>query len=426
MTTADNSALSPGLPGRLAAIRRASHQPSERPEPGANRVALGVGLVLALVLLWAVARTAGAVLAGAAALGLALGFTLFHSRFGFSSAWRQLVAVGQTATLRAHMLMLALASVLFAVLLGNGWGLHGAPSGLVQPVGIALIVGSFLFGIGMQVGGSCSSGTLFAVGSGQTAIVATLFGFIIGSVLAAATYTFWFVTIPAGPSISLAGLWGYPVALGVSLAVLALILAGAYLLAGRRQPPPVQDPPTSRGPARALRGSWPLWVAAILLALLNAAVLFVSGKPWGVTTAFGLWGAKALHTLGVPVQQWRFWRIPANAAALHHPVLADRISVLDLGIMIGAMIASSAAGDWALHRRMPVRLGLGAVLGGVAMGYGAALAGGCNIGAYFSGIASLSLHGWIWGITALAGTWVGLRLRPLFGLTNPKPSDAVC
>jgi len=60
------------------------------------------------------------------------------------------------------------------------------------------------------------------------------------------------------------------------------------------------------------------------------------------------------------------------------------------------------------------------------MGYGARLAGGCNIGAYFSGIASFSLHGWVWGVVALLGTYAGLKLRPLFGLTNPKPVDSIC
>ena len=47
---------------------------------------------------------------------------------------------------------------------------------------------------------------------------------------------------------------------------------------------------------------------------------------------------------------------------------------------------------------------------------GARLAFGCNIGAFFSGVASTSLHGWLWIVCALAGTWIGVRLRPLFGL----------
>jgi hypothetical protein len=79
-----------------------------------------------------------------------------------------------------------------------------------------------------------------------------------------------------------------------------------------------------------------------------------------------------------------------------------------------------------LLRRVPWGLALGSVLGGITMGYGARLAGGCNIGAYFSGIASFSLHGWVWGVMALLGTFGGLRLRPLFGLTNPKPVDSIC
>ena len=80
-----------------------------------------------------------------------------------------------------------------------------------------------------------------------------------------------------------------------------------------------------------------------------------------------------------------------------------------------------------LHRRVPGRLALGAVIGGILMGYGARIAFGCNIGAYFGGIASFSLHGWLWGVMAIVGTFAGLALRPLFGLQpTPRPTDSVC
>ena len=411
---------------QLPAVDRAAHRPAERQAPPTNWPVVAVGLVLAVLLGWAVSRHANAIMVGTSVLGLALGFTLFHSRFGFTSAWRQVVAVGQGVALRAHMLMLAVACTLFAVVLATGTSLNGAPKGFTNPIGIALVVGAFLFGMGMQVGGSCASGTLFAVGSGQTAIVLTLFGFIAGSVLAALSYTFWFVTLPSGPTISLSKTFGYPGALVLSLAVMALIVAASYAVAKRRNPPPVADPPTARGLARVLRGSWPMWVGAIVLGGLNAAVLYVSGQPWGVTSAFGLWGSKILGGLGVDVSHWAFWQVPANAKSLSGSVFADRISVLDFGIMIGALLASAAGGAFVLHRRVPWRLALGSVLGGIAMGYGARLAGGCNIGAYFSGIASFSLHGWVWGLVALGGTFAGLRLRPLFGLTNPTPVDSIC
>jgi hypothetical protein len=51
------------------------------------------------------------------------------------------------------------------------------------------------------------------------------------------------------------------------------------------------------------------------------------------------------------------------------------------------------------------------------LGYGARIAFGCNIGAYFSGIASGSLHGWMWLPAAFVGSMWGTKLRPLFGLS---------
>lgn len=410
----------------IPATERAAYGPRDRAAKPPQWTVVAIGLVLAALFLFGVNAVAPATMVGTAALGLALGFTLFHSRFGFTSGWRQLVAVGQGAAIRAHMIMLGTAAVLFAVILASGVALAGEPRGLTSPVGIGLVVGAFLFGLGMQVGGSCASGTLFAVGSGQSAIVLTLFGFILGSMLAVFTHTFWTETVPQGPSINLAQLLGYPGALAITLVVLAAITVVTWVVARRRTPPPVERPPSARGIARVLRGSWPMWVGALVLAVLNAAVLFVSAAPWGVTSAFALWGSKFLELLGFDMAGLAYWQVPANAKALANPVLADRISNLDVGIMIGALIASAVGGAFVLHRRVPWKLALGAVLGGVAMGYGARLAGGCNIGAYFSGIASFSLHGWIWAVVALGGTWVGLRLRPLFGLTNPKPADSLC
>lgn len=394
--------------------------------PPANRVVVVVGLVIWVALTAGTWAVAGPRMAGVLGLGIALGVTLFHSRFGFTGAWRQLVAVGQGAALRAHMLMLAVAATLFAIILPLGLSVTGSASPQLGPVGIPLFVGAFLFGVGMQLGGSCASGTLFAVGSAQTAIVYTLVGFVLGSMASIATFTFWTRSVPQGPVVNLAAILGYPGALAVSLLAMGGIVAATYAVARRRNPPPVEAPPTDRGVRRVLRGSWPLWVGAVLLGVLNAAVLVVSGQPWGITSAFGLWGSKIAGVFGAEPSTWAYFQVPANAKSLAGPVLADRISVLDFGIMAGALVASALGGAWVLHRSVPWRTVVAALLGGILMGYGARLAGGCNIGAYFSGIASFSLHGWLWGLTAIVGTVVGLALRPLFGLGNPKPSDSRC
>lgn len=405
-------------------------RPSGRRPATASPARVGVvafGCALALVLGLAVLDTAGWKLTVLYAAGLALGIVLFHSRFGFTSAWRQLVAVGQGRALRAHMLMLAAACLLFAGLLSTGWGLSGTQEPSVAPAGLGVVLGAFLFGLGMQVGGSCASGTLFAVGSGQTAIVFTLGGFIAGSVLSAFAANWIKAVQSTGPTVSLADTpWGYPGALVLSLVMIGAVVGVSLLIERRRRPPEIEPPPVARGALRVLKGSWPLWVGALLLAGLNAFTLFVSGHAWGITSAFGLWGAKLLDLVGIDISGAAYWTDPENAAKLQESVLADRTSVMNFGIMIGALIASALAGSFVLHKKVPWRLALGAVLGGVAMGIGARLAGGCNIGAYFSGIASFSLHGWLWGVCAIAGTYAGLLLRPLFGLRNPKPSDAVC
>ena len=57
-----------------------------------------------------------------------------------------------------------------------------------------------------------------------------------------------------------------------------------------------------------------------------------------------------------------------------------------------------------------------AVLGGLIMGYGARLAGGCNIGALFSSIASLSLSGWVFALFLLVGAFIGSKLLAKFFL----------
>ncbi|WP_028921228.1 YeeE/YedE family protein [Pseudonocardia acaciae] len=400
--------------------------PTPSPAPTVRRLPLLAAALGLAALTWFVAAQHGAKPAVLLALGGGLGFVLFHSRFGFTSAWRQLVAVGNGTGLRAHALLLGTTATLFALVIGTGSGLFGSrPEPSAGPLGVGLLLGAFLFGLGMQLGGACASGTLFAVGAGQSAIVLTLGGFIVGSVL----YTWGYPLVAGLPALRpfvladhVGWFWSWAITIGVLVAVVWV----TKLVQARRRPPPVDAVPSARGVARVVRGSWPLWVGALALAGLGGAVLLVSGGAWGITSAFGLWGAKFLQLLGAHPESWTFWRQPAQAKMLAGPVLADKTSLTDIGIMFGAAVAASAGGVWTLHRRIPWRTALAAVLGGIVMGIGARLANGCNIGAYLAGIASGSASGWLWGLAALGGTWAGLALRPLFGLANPKPGDGVC
>jgi uncharacterized protein len=392
------------------------------PRVGVASAALAVMAVLG----YAVVSEQGLRMGVLYALGALFGVALYHARFGFTSAFRQLISVGQGSGLRAHMLMLAVASVIFAPILAAGTGFFGVEvAGNVSPLGVSVVLGAFIFGIGMQLGGACASGTLFSIGGGQTAILLTLAGFIGGSVIGAWHWGFWTQDAFNWATVSLAEEFGFTPALAIQLAFIGAVVLASLAISRRRNPPPVAEKPSATGFSRVVRGTWPLWVGALVLAGLNGATLLVAGSPWGVTGAFALWGSKIAMALGVDVSDWTYWS-GENAAALESSVLADVTSVMDFGIVLGAMTAAAIGGTFALHKRIPWKTALAAIIGGLLMGYGARLAYGCNIGAYFSGVASFSLHGWLWAGMALIGTYAGLKFRPLFGLGVPKPEDSRC
>ncbi|RFU69470.1 YeeE/YedE family protein [Peribacillus saganii] len=386
-----------------------------------------IGILASIILLIAIVQSANLVQGILFIIGLLLGATLLYARFGFTSAFRRLVSVGNVQGLQAHMLLLAIASTLFAVILSTGFTFTDVtPKGLVSPVGVSLLVGAFLFGIGMQLGNGCASGTLYSLGGGSTSMVLTLSAFITGSTVGAYHFEFWMEDTPSLPPISLAestGL-GYFGAWVVQMVLFIAIYLITIQIAKKKNPPMMKPLPTTTGWKKVLRGSWPLFTAAIVLALLNALTLAVKGSPWGITSAFALWGGKALMATGVDVSAWSYFEGP-NGAALTNTVLADPTSVMNFGIILGAFIAASLQGTFKPRKMKPGVAGA-AILGGLLMGYGARLAFGCNIGAYFSGISSFSLHGWVWAVMAMLGTFAALFIRPLFGLKNPSSKDTFC
>lgn len=361
-------------------------------------------------------------------LGLGLGVALFHSRFGFTSAWRQLVAVGNGHGLRNHALLLGTTATIFMLLFVTGWGGFGnEPTPSAGTIGVGLFLGAFIFAIGMQLGGGCASGTLFAVGSGNSTVIPTLIGFIAGSVIYTSPLFFPLVSdLPGLEPVLLSDHVGYVGSWGITILVLLVIVGISRAVQARRNPPPTGAPPSASGWIRAIRGSWPMWVGALVLAVLGGAVMWASGGIWGVTNAFAVWGARILQLIGFQPENWEFWQQDNWSDMLEGSVLSHKNSLTNIGIMVGAAIAAAAGGAWAFARRIDWKNAGIAFSGGILMGIGARLAEGCNIGAYLGGISSGSVSGWLWAVAALVGTWAGLRLRTWLGMANPKPTDSVC
>ncbi|ARI77797.1 YeeE/YedE family protein [Halobacillus mangrovi] len=383
-----------------------------------------VGLIAALILFFSIVSVTTFTQGILFIIGLGFGLALLYARFGFTSAFRRLISVGNVQGLQAHMLMLAVATTLFAIILSTGFSFTGqGPQGYVFPVGLSVVAGSFMFGAGMQMGSGCASGTLYTVGGGKSSMVLTLFGFIAGSVLGAYHIGFW-RELPSLPGISLAestGL-GYFGGWILQMAIFLGIYGLTLKIAKKKNPPRMKPLATTTGLKKLWRGAWPLLLAAVILGLLNALTLTIRGNPWGITSAFALWGSKFLQMFGVDVASWTYWQ---GNDALSKSVLADSTSVMNFGIILGAFIAAAFQGNFKPGKIKP-GIAAASTFGGVLMGYGARLAFGCNIGAYFGGIASFSLHGWVWMIMALLGTYLALFIRPLFGLKNPSPKDSIC
>lgn len=390
------------------------------PFPRVDRFIISIslaGMALLASLIW---LETAPFLVGLFFVGAMLGIALYHGAFGFTAGWRNWVVSGNGTGLRAQLFLLGLACLLIVPVVTGG--IEGT-AGAIAPVSVSLVVGSFMFGLGMQLGGGCGSGTLFTVGAGNLRMVLTLAFFIIGSVVGTVHLPFW-LDAPGTDPIQLAsslGPWG-------AIALQWAVLAALWWLVGRREKRMTGK--TSHGLLERdrsvsvmrtlLTGRWPFLWAAVVLAVGNLLTVILSGTPWGVTFAFALWGAKIAQFIGIDMTQVEFWTWDYGALALRDSLLVNVPSVMNFGLLLGAMLAAGLANKYNAGSQNPLvlRSVLAAVIGGSLMGYGARLGFGCNIGAMFSGIASASVHGWIWFASAFVGSLLGIRARPFFGLGN--------
>jgi len=353
-------------------------------------------------------------------VGIAFGLTLMHAMFGFSGGWRMFIRSRHSVGIRAQLLLIICSSILFFPIVGDVFSDISSHAALGQ-VGTSVLIGAFLFGIGMQLGGGCGSGTLYTVGQGQTDMLITISFFIIGATLGS-YHLPWWLSLPNIGKVSLITELGWLPALLLQLVVLVML----YRFVSSReikQHGNLQDFSIKQKHESFLEqfihGPWPIWWGVIGLTIFGLVTLLMAGYPWSITFAFGLWGAKIWSALGGDVASWAYWSGGYPAKALNQSVLADITSVMNFGIIIGAMLAAALAGKYAPEGKLKSKRVLTAVIGGLLLGYGARLAFGCNIGALLGGIASGSLHGWLWLVAAFTGGIVGVKIRVWMKFDKP-------
>jgi uncharacterized membrane protein YedE/YeeE len=341
-------------------------------------------------------------------IAILMGAVLAASRFSFSAAYRNMFTKRQFGGVQAQLILLLLTSILFFPLLKEGVFLSNPLGGAFAPLAVSGAIGAMIFGIGMQLAGACASGSLYSAASGNPRMLLVLLFFCAGSFWASLDMGFW-ASLPQVPSLSLAAEIGWSTALSAQIfIVLTLLFLSAW--AGKHAS-------SGRG-LTALSVGKALVIGAVFLALLNMATLMIAGHPWTITWGFTLVGAKTALLLGWDPSASAFWSSPFQAQALANGFWHDITTMMNIGILMGAgsfaFVLKNSRNQMSFQWR-PIAA---AILGGLMLGYGARLAYGCNIGAMVSGIASSSLHGWLWLIFALLGNWIGVKARPYFKLQN--------
>ena len=330
---------------------------------------------------------------GLLVFGVLLGATLNYFQYGFSSSFRALLTQRNTLAARSLLIMLGVAIGLFTLI--QAFDPSTERTLLISPVSMAVAVGAFIFGIGMQLNhGGCTSGTLNRTGQLQPLSFASLLALIVGATLAAYSFDDW-NDWPKLESYAWQFEFGIWTGLLLQLGLLFILYKVLWKLDANSQ---------------RLTIKHPFFAAGVLLAFLNAGLFAFYLAPWSIASVFPYWGIGLIEVFDLPID-WSFWNYSMNQTQLETPFWEHRVNLMAIGLIGGALLVTlmQKQRNW----QQPIELKHLAwnSLGGLIMGYGAVMASGCNIGALFSGIASGSLHGWEWLFFALIGNAIGVKIR---------------
>ena len=314
--------------------------------------------------------------------GLAFGFILQRGRLCFNSGFRDLRLEKDNFVFKTIMLAIALQMIAFPIM---------AHFGLIQlnpkPLNwIAVIVGASLFGMGMVLAGGCASGLTYRVGEGNTTSwLAVLFlgltawatkAGVFSPILQAVSK--WTIKVPSNSALYLGDEVGPTIAtlVGISPLIVAFVVAALILVY-------VFATKTTARP----QSTWKWWVPAVLL-LPVAAFGFWSSTQTGRAYGLGITGG---------------WIGLFKSYATAEPLGWEPAEII--GIILGALITALVAKEFKFRVPKNGKTFLQVAIGGSMMGFGAVLAGGCNVGHFLTGIPQLAISSIVAGIFFILGNW---------------------
>ena len=345
--------------------------------------------------------------------GALLGFVMQRGRFCLTGGFRDMYIAKDNRMFYALLIAIAVQSVGAYTLIQLGVIEYTAGS---FPI-LAVIVGSFIFGIGIVFAGGCATGTWYRAGEGLLGSWIALFGYMTMSAMMRtgplAPVNNSMQSSVQLPSNSMAE------STGLSVWVFIAILVGivAFIVIREQRKPKVVIPtmkPKRTGLAHLLfEKRWhPFFTALLVGAIATLA--------WPLSEATG-----RMFGLGITAP---------SANILQYLVTGDQANInwgvfLVLGIFLGSFLA--AKGSREFRFRMPdAKTGITSFIGGNLMGFGASLAGGCSIGNGLVMTAMMTWQGWVSLLFIMVGTWTAsyfVFVRPRTrqtAMTNPTMKTA--
>jgi uncharacterized membrane protein YedE/YeeE len=341
---------------------------------------------------------------GAFALAFIFGAVGNKTHFCTMGAVSDWINMGDLSRMRMWLLAIAVAilgmsALTLAGMVDPAKSIYPAPNF----TWLSYLVGGFLFGVGMTLGSGCGSKTLIRVGAGnlKSLVVYVFIGIaaymtlrgILGAfrvgVLEKAAFT-----LPQGQDL--------PALLGLSRAVLAVLIAGALLVFVYS--------------SSAFRSSFDYTLGGVVTGLVVVGGWYVSGVLGHVAEDPNTLQEAFVATNSGRMESFSF--VAPLAFTLEYLMLwTDKSKVITYGIASAAgVIAGSAAyalasGTFRWEGFRDAEDTANHVVGGILMGFGGVCALGCTIGQGISGFSTLALGSILTFVAIVAGSAAAMRYQ---------------
>ncbi len=353
----------------------------------------------------------GAALSLSLWLGIAFGAILQRSRFCFYCLSRDFIELRNAKGLLGIIVALIVGTIgyhlIFGAFLIEPIAPRLPPNAHIAPISWVLILGSFSFGFGMAIAGSCISAQLYRLGEGLLSAIIAFIGIIIGFILAFLSWNFLYLkAIQQAPLIWFPHYFGYTGSIILQISLL-IILALLLFKFHKTQKEKVNT-------QQWWKIKWPTYVGGILIALI-ATIAFLRITPLGVTAEIGSIARTSAGYYNILPIRLEGLDILRGCLTIIKETFWSNNGLFIFGLVLGSFALATFSGDFKIQ--IPkIKESIRSFVGGILMGFGSMIALGCTVGTLLSGIMAASLSGWIFLLSSGTGLYLGWLLRKKYKL----------